>query len=67
MRFETPNPRNRWDAPLFVLPPEAEAPLDAIFHAATKTPALRPNMATQSQPLSDIHLLIAAQACSLSV
>jgi len=57
MRFETPNPRNRWDSPLFVVTPDTSTPLDAILHASTKSPGLRPNTATQSQPLADTNFV----------
>jgi protein KTI12 len=57
MRFEPPNPRNRWDSPLFTLAPDDGTPLEAILQATVKTPGLRPNLATQSQPLADTNFV----------
>ncbi|KAK3102390.1 hypothetical protein FSP39_011051, partial [Pinctada imbricata] len=57
MRFEEPNPNQRWDSPLFVIQVEDQLPLeqvsDALFHR--KPPP--PNMATQNQPLSSTNFL----------
>lgn len=56
-RFETPDSRNRWDSPLFVLYPDDPLPgvdiCNALFHC--KPPP--PNQSTQSQPLSEPSFL----------
>jgi len=57
MRFETPNPRNRWDSPLIVITPIDTTPMDIIVEYILQKPGLRPNSATQPQVLSDTNFV----------
>ena len=57
-RYEEPNGMNRWDAPLFAVPFEDEAPdYDAIWDALVgsdgKTKVVRPNAATVQRPATE--------------
>lgn len=56
-RFETPDSRNRWDSPLFVLYPEDELPCRELVDALLRRKAPPPNQSTQSQPLSSANFL----------
>ena len=56
-RFETPDSRNRWDSPLFVLYPEDELPCRELVDALLHRKAPPPNQSTQSQPLSSANFL----------
>eukprot|EP01133_Synstelium_polycarpum_P008662 gene8662-10167_t len=51
-RFEAPNPKNRWDSPLFTLEPQHVLPFDMLNKTLFEVQELRPNYATQSQPIS---------------
>lgn len=57
MRFEPPNPTNRWDSPLFVVQPEDTLPSEAICAALFERKAPPRNQSTQSQPLSSTNFL----------
>ena len=57
MRFETPDSRNRWDSPLFVLYPTDELPCSELVDAVLHRKAPPPNQSTQSQPLSSANFL----------
>ncbi|KAK7498494.1 hypothetical protein BaRGS_00010154 [Batillaria attramentaria] len=57
MRFEPPNPSNRWDSPLFVIQTEDTLPVDDICAALFEKKAPPPNQSTQSQPLSSTNFL----------
>lgn len=48
MRYETPDGRNRWDAPLFTIQPEDELPFESIAAALYERKAPTPNQSTQS-------------------
>ena len=48
MRFEAPQPKNRWDSPLFTILPEDELPCEAICDALFHRKAPPPNMSTVS-------------------
>lgn len=57
-RYEEPNGMNRWDAPLFAVPFEDEAPdYDAIWEALVgsdgKSKVVRPNAATVQRPATE--------------
>lgn len=57
-RYEEPNGMNRWDAPLFAVPFEDEAPdcqaiWDALVGADGKTKVVRPNAATVMKPAAE--------------
>ena len=57
MRFEPPNPNNRWDSPLFVVQADDTLPSEAICTALFDRQAPKPNQSTQSQPLSSTNFL----------
>ncbi|XP_076459893.1 protein KTI12 homolog [Babylonia areolata] len=57
MRFEPPNPNNRWDSPLFVLQTGDTLPAEDICAALFDRKAPKPNQSTQSQPLSSTNFL----------
>ncbi|XP_068711586.1 protein KTI12 homolog [Montipora foliosa] len=57
MRFETPDSRNRWDSPLFVIQVDDDLPFDAIYDALVNRVPPPPNQATQAQPLSATNFL----------
>ena len=48
MRYEAPDGRNRWDAPLFTIQPEDELPFVDIAAALFERKAPPPNQSTQS-------------------
>ena len=49
MRFESPENRNRWDSPLFVVLPDDELPCQQIYDALYDRKAPPPNKSTLSQ------------------
>ncbi|CAF4086917.1 unnamed protein product [Adineta steineri] len=56
-RYEPPEGRNRWDAPLFELTPSDELPLEQIAdYLANKRPP-PPNKSTVNLPISDTNFL----------
>ncbi|CAF1197096.1 unnamed protein product [Rotaria sordida] len=56
-RYEPPEGRNRWDAPLFILTPNDELPLEQIAdYLANKRPP-PPNKSTVNLPISDTNFL----------
>ena len=57
MRFEAPNPNQRWDSPLFTVQSDDELPFEQITDALLHRKAPPPNMATQNQPLSSTNFL----------
>lgn len=57
MRFETPDSRNRWDQPLFVLYPDDPLPCEDITAALFHRKPPPPNQSTQTQPLSETSFL----------
>ncbi|KAM9981262.1 hypothetical protein ACTFIY_003565 [Dictyostelium cf. discoideum] len=56
-RFEVPNPKNRWDSPLFTLEPQHTLPHELLFKTLFEVQELRPNYATQSQSLSPANFV----------
>eukprot|EP01087_Luapelamoeba_hula_P023100 TRINITY_DN8444_c0_g1_i2.p1 TRINITY_DN8444_c0_g1~~TRINITY_DN8444_c0_g1_i2.p1 ORF type:complete len:275 (-),score=38.61 TRINITY_DN8444_c0_g1_i2:50-874(-) len=56
-RFETPNERNRWDAPLFTVKPDEPTPYEAIKEALLQRAQKPPNIATIPQKLSDTNFV----------
>ena len=58
MRYETPDGRNRWDAPLFTIQPEDELPFESIAAALYERKAPAPNQSTQSVFLNILFTLI---------
>ena len=57
MRFESPDSRNRWDSPLFILHPDDPLPGADILSALFSRKPPPPNQSTQSQPLSSAGFL----------
>ncbi|VDI65670.1 protein KTI12 [Mytilus galloprovincialis] len=57
MRFEEPNPNQRWDSPLFVIQADDTLPFQQIEDALFNRKPPPPNMATQNQPLSSTNFL----------
>ncbi|KAI8826190.1 chromatin associated protein KTI12 [Fimicolochytrium jonesii] len=55
-RFEEPESRNRWDAPLFTLLPTDPSPLPHILAALLRTPP-PPNLSTVVKPLTETNYL----------
>lgn len=61
-RYEEPNGMNRWDAPLFTVPVDDDAPsCDEIWEALVgndgKVKVVRPNAATVAKPASEQNIL----------
>ncbi|KAJ1980695.1 kti12, chromatin associated [Dimargaris xerosporica] len=55
-RFEEPDGRNRWDAPLFTVHyTDVAPPLDAIWDALIHRKAAPPNLATAVKPVTDTN------------
>lgn len=48
MRYESPEARNRWDSPLFVVFPNQELDKDAIYSSLFDKCPPTPNMSTQN-------------------
>ena len=57
MRFESPDSRNRWDSPLYMVHPEDPLPGEDILAALLTSKPPPPNLSTQSQPLSPANFL----------
>jgi len=57
MRFEAPNPRNKWDSQLVVLHPGEQIPFDTIKKFLFEKSTLKANQATQQQVLSDTNFV----------
>jgi len=56
-RFEQPNPKNRWDSPLFTLEPQHSLPYELLYKTLFEVQELRPNYATQPQALSPANFV----------
>eukprot|EP01132_Coremiostelium_polycephalum_P008514 gene8514-10467_t len=56
-RYETPNPKKRWDSPLFTLEPQHTLPYDLLHQTIFEQQELRPNYATQAQVLSPTNFV----------
>ncbi|GIY35594.1 protein KTI12 homolog, partial [Caerostris extrusa] len=52
-RYETPDSRNRWDSPLFIVHKDEELPLEDIEGALYRRKAPPPNLSTQTVHLMD--------------
>ncbi|CAH2084066.1 unnamed protein product [Euphydryas editha] len=57
LRFEEPNPNNRWDSPLFTVQPTDELDLEAVYKVLFEKKPPPPNMSTQNPPLSSTNFL----------
>ncbi|KAK2577216.1 hypothetical protein KPH14_003364 [Odynerus spinipes] len=57
MRYEAPDSKNRWDAPLFAVTPEDDLKFDDIYKALYEAKAPKPNQSTQCPPLSPTNYL----------
>ena len=61
-RMEVPNPKNRWDSPLFSLRPDEPTPVEDITRAALEGKLPRPPVATKtSEPVQGDYLYILDQ------
>lgn len=61
-RMEVPNPKNRWDSPLFSLRPEEPTPLADIARAVLEGKLPRPPVATKaSEPIEGDYLYLLHQ------
>ncbi|XP_032668076.1 protein KTI12 homolog [Odontomachus brunneus] len=56
-RYETPNGKNRWDAPLFAVTLEDELIGDEIYKSLYEVKAPKPNQSTQNAPLASTNYL----------
>lgn len=56
-RYEAPDSRNRWDAPLFAITPEDELTSDEIYRLLYNIKAPKPNLSTQCPPLASTNYL----------
>lgn len=57
VRLETPDSRNRWDQPLFILYPDDPLPCEDIYSSLFLRKPPPPNQSTQTQPLSESNFL----------
>ncbi|OAD55384.1 Protein KTI12 like protein [Eufriesea mexicana] len=57
MRYETPDTKNRWDSPLFIVSSEDELKFDEIYKSLYEVKAPKPNLSTQCPPLSSTNYL----------
>ncbi|XP_032453073.1 protein KTI12 homolog isoform X3 [Nasonia vitripennis] len=57
LRYEAPDSKNRWDSPLFVVNPEDELRCEEIYASLYNVKAPKPNLSTQSPPLSATNYL----------
>lgn len=57
MRYEAPDSRNRWDAPLFTVIDDGCVPCEDIYDAIFHRKAPPPNMSTQSQLLTSTNFV----------
>lgn len=48
MRYEEPDGKNRWDAPLFIVPDDAQLDFEAINDCLFEKKAPPPNLSTQN-------------------
>lgn len=55
-RYEIPDGKNRWDAPLFLVFPQDELNKDAIYNCLFNKEPPPPNMSTQN--VSNIHIYL---------
>nr|CAG4644145.1 EOG090X0A11 [Lepidurus arcticus] len=67
MRYEAPEGRNRWDAPLFTAVPDEELPVEEISEALFDRKAPAPNQSTQLQPVSSTNFLYELDKSTQSV
>lgn len=56
-RYEAPDSRNRWDAPLFTILDDGCVPCEDVYDAIFHRKAPPPNMSTQSQPLTSTNFV----------
>ncbi|GAM25867.1 hypothetical protein SAMD00019534_090420, partial [Acytostelium subglobosum LB1] len=66
-RFEVPNPKNRWDSPLFTLEPQHELPFDMLHKTLFEVQELRPNYATAPQALSPTNFVHQLEAVTQEI
>ncbi|XP_014476380.1 PREDICTED: protein KTI12 homolog [Dinoponera quadriceps] len=56
-RYEAPEGRNRWDAPLFAVTPDDELVGEEIYKSLYEVKAPKPNLSTQCPPLASTNYL----------
>ncbi|XP_025154615.1 protein KTI12 homolog isoform X2 [Harpegnathos saltator] len=66
-RYEAPDGKNRWDAPLFAITPEDELIGDDIYKSLYKVKAPKPNLSTQCPPLASTNYLYELDAITQDV
>ncbi|KAG9289202.1 hypothetical protein G9A89_022511 [Geosiphon pyriformis] len=67
-RFEEPNDRNRWDAPLFtVIYDDVSVPCDSIWDAVMNKKAKPPNLSTIAKPVSETNYLYELEKTSQEI
>jgi tRNA uridine 5-carbamoylmethylation protein Kti12 len=66
MRFEEPNPNQRWDSPLFVIQPDDILPFKNIEDAIFNRKPPPPNMATQNVSKKIVSVNIADSSWKIS-
>ncbi|OBZ89429.1 Protein KTI12 [Choanephora cucurbitarum] len=67
-RYEEPDERNRWDAPLFtIIYDDKEMPLDKIWDAVILRKALPPNKSTVSKPVSSTNYVYELDKATLEI
>lgn len=57
LRFESPDSRNRWDSPLFLVHKDEDLPFKSITDALFLRKAPPPNLSTQCPPLASTNFL----------
>ncbi|XP_020278482.1 protein KTI12 homolog [Pseudomyrmex gracilis] len=66
-RYETPNSKNRWDAPLFAVSPEDTLMYDEIYNSLYEVKLPKPNKSTQNAPLASTDYLYMLDKITLDV
>ncbi|KAH0947376.1 hypothetical protein HN011_008496 [Eciton burchellii] len=56
-RYEMPNSKNRWDAPLYAVTPDDELMYDEIYKSLYEVAPPKPNRSTQCKPLANTTYL----------
>jgi len=57
MRYEEPQPNNRWDNPLFTITPDGSIDFTEVYAVLFEKKPPPPNMSTQNPPLSSTNYL----------
>ncbi|ESO01426.1 hypothetical protein HELRODRAFT_100688, partial [Helobdella robusta] len=67
MRFETPDPKNRWDSPMFVINFNDEIPFEDIYTSLFLKKAPAPHLSTLPTPILATNLLHEIDKCTQRV